>query len=333
MKSVASIPRRTAFTLVELLVVIAIIGILVALLLPAIQAAREAARRSSCLNNMRQVSLACINYESARGGFPAAVGYLGKPDPVLLGDWSYLSIVAPLLEEGNVVALAVPTAQWWHPPNEMFVLTPVPLFKCPSGPYLEFVDTDGPGGSQPGWGDQPASPLNAHYKAVLGANDQKYCTQILGGAKPSSPYRMLRKKLPSGADAPLCEGITPGGIADNGAMRYQAINKLRTITDGTSKTFLVGERSHSDPDTYNRPWSVGGASGWLYQALNLAYPINTIEDGGILILPNNRGFGSLHPGGCHFAMADASARFFSENIELNILFAFASRDAEEVVQE
>lgn len=323
--------RYRAFTLVELLVVIAIIGVLVALLLPAIQAAREAARRSSCINNLRQVSLAVLNFESAQSAFPPAVGYLGRPDPDVLPDWSYLAVVAPFMEQGNVTALAVPTANWWNPPNERFVLTPVNSVKCPSGNELEFVDTDGPGGTQPGWGDKAESPLNTHYKAVLGADDQKYCTQILGGGIPSSPYSMVHLKLPSGAPGPMCEAPTPGHIADNGAMAYRYNNKLKTITDGTSTTFLVGERSQTDPDFYNRPWSVGGASSWLYQAKNLTYPINTVEATGTLV--NDQSFGSRHPGGCHFSMSDASARFFSENIELTMLFAFASRNAEEVIKE
>lgn len=327
--------RQAGFTLVELLVVIAIIGILVALLLPAVQAAREAARRMSCSNNIRQVSLACLNYESARVAFPPGVGYLGQPDPDILADWSHLAIVAPYMELGNALVLANRTVNWWkNPENRQFVLTPVSQYKCPSRTPNEFVDADGPGGNQPGYGDQPDSLLNGHYKAVLGANDQKYCFQFSGGADPSSPYEMVRHKFPNGSPAPACVAPSSGSgpIADNGVLRYRTSTEAREVTDGTSNTFLLGERAFDDPDSYHRPWAVGSSAGWLYQAKNITYPINSSEsDVEGAFFTNNRGYGSEHPGGCHFSMADGSAQFFSENIGLELLFALASRNAGEII--
>ncbi len=95
---------RKGFTLVELLVVIAIIGILVALLLPAVQAAREAARRSACSNNLRQVALGFLNYESARKAFPPAIIYRPNTTPAYLSKWSAMARLLPYLEEANFEA-------------------------------------------------------------------------------------------------------------------------------------------------------------------------------------------------------------------------------------
>ncbi len=290
---------RRGFTLVELLVVIAIIGILVALLLPAIQAAREAARRTTCLNQIRQLSLACLNYESAQGHFPPGCGELiGQPDGISK-DWSYLAIVAPYIELSNVLAQADPKANWYDPTNKEVVLTPVPEFRCPSRSTLERVNAHGPGGVTRGWGIFEESNLNAHYHGVTGANDRLYCKQILGGATPSSPYKMLRKKLPTGADAPICEAITPGGIAINGVLLYQDTVKISQITDGTSKTYLLGEQAFRNLPCDHRPWATGGAYGWLHAIDNLAHPISSFAEYLGYEHPghtyNDDVFGSEHP--------------------------------------
>jgi prepilin-type N-terminal cleavage/methylation domain-containing protein/prepilin-type processing-associated H-X9-DG protein len=137
-----TMPRRVAFTLVELLVVIAIIGLLVGLLLPAVQAARESGRRTSCINNLRQLGLAAQNFHSARGAFPVgseAQAYPGHPThPWTFYRWSALAHLTPYLEESNAynaLNLDVPMYDVTYVvgnENQKGVALVVPLFLCPS---------------------------------------------------------------------------------------------------------------------------------------------------------------------------------------------------------
>ncbi|MDR1958305.1 MAG: DUF1559 domain-containing protein, partial [Planctomycetaceae bacterium] len=138
--------KQQAFTLVELLVVIAIIGILIALLLPAVQAAREAARRMQCSNNMKQIALAAHNHESAKKVFPAAFTgeihskYAGYPIPPYYYSWSALAELSPFLEQTNIyntMDLSEPMYELAPPygitsPNRQAVGTLVGTFLCPS---------------------------------------------------------------------------------------------------------------------------------------------------------------------------------------------------------
>ena len=135
-------PRRYAFTLVELLVVIAIIGVLVALLLPAVQAAREAARRMQCGNNLRQIGLALHNHESSLGRLPSGYDYLVTPGYPSIGQhfyrWSAHAMLSPYLEQSNIynkLKLDIPlhmTGTPTHPDNAPLVKLTVPTFLCPS---------------------------------------------------------------------------------------------------------------------------------------------------------------------------------------------------------
>jgi prepilin-type processing-associated H-X9-DG protein len=115
-------------------------------------------------------------------------------------------------------------------------------------------------------------------------------------------------------------------------VRYVNPVRFKDITDGTTKTFLLGESAHGllVPGTERKkyPWWVGAHNNWHYSSRNVTYPINTSLDG---MKHNDFGFGSSHPGGCHFAMADGSAHFIVENIPLRLLFALASRQANDLV--
>src|SRR5262245_53437000 len=129
MNSSRIVRRLRGFTLVELLVVIAIIGILVALLLPAIQAAREAARRSQCENNLKQLGLAFLNYEQTKREFPLAYT---KPVAPAHGTNNWAPFVLSHLEEGNLVAGYDLNEDWWREPNRAIVQTHLPVLLCPS---------------------------------------------------------------------------------------------------------------------------------------------------------------------------------------------------------
>src|SRR5271163_4532768 len=150
--------RRTAFTLIELLVVIAIIGVLIALLLPAVQAAREAARRRQCTNNLKQLGIALHNYEGSYGGFPpGCITGLWPTDPTVPAAfyrWGVLAFLTPFLEQTNVFnALNFSFPVYLHtstfpgtgiaPANTTAVGTIVGLFLCPSDRMQKIATTDG----------------------------------------------------------------------------------------------------------------------------------------------------------------------------------------------
>src|SRR3954454_1243670 len=118
---------QRAFTLVELLVVIAIIGVLVALLLPAIQAAREAARGAQCQNNLKQIGLAFLNFEQANKRLPLAF-----TNPNVSGQNNWAPFVLPHLEEGNLLAGYNTKIDWWRSPNKEIVIEQLAMLQCPS---------------------------------------------------------------------------------------------------------------------------------------------------------------------------------------------------------
>ncbi len=128
---------RQAFTLVELLVVIAIIGVLIALLLPAVQAAREAARRSSCANNLKQLGLALQNYHDARKIFPPGAlwnsGSANMPQTTLGPNW--IIMIMPFMEEKNTLTLYNTKAYITDGSNYVFRSTVIPALLCPSDSY------------------------------------------------------------------------------------------------------------------------------------------------------------------------------------------------------
>jgi len=321
------VKRRTAslhgFTLVELLVVIAIIGVLIALLLPAVQAAREAARRTSCLNNMKENVLGVLNYADAKKRFPSSAS---SGDEEGWGA-SYVFHILPFIEEQNTYDLFDKTIYISDGPNDRGWARTLPIVRCPSQdedddiyvvsvttlPSITTVDNS--------W--------RSHYLAVMGAKDG--CPQ-----PANSFYTMV-------TDPPLCASSVSaaGGSASNGIMYPESRTGFKDVIDGTSNTLLVGEVSWNSGLT--RVWSSGslahpGASltaghKWsCYGGRNVAVPINTQSSNRDLGGPaNDTSFGSNHTGGAIFGLTDGSSRFISENIELRVLKALASRNVGEVV--
>jgi prepilin-type N-terminal cleavage/methylation domain-containing protein len=130
--------KRTGFTLIELLVVIAIIAVLIALLLPAVQSAREAARRISCTNNLKQMGLGLHNYESTNGCFPmcTVLQYpsLTATKPSFQSSWSVMARIAPFMEMGPLYNAINFSLTYSDPPNTTVSNTPIGFFFCPSDP-------------------------------------------------------------------------------------------------------------------------------------------------------------------------------------------------------
>lgn len=293
-RSSAASPSR-GFTLVELLVVIAIIGILVALLLPAVQAAREAARRTSCLNKEKNIALAIHNFADANRRFP----------PAVTGEFSYLLVVLPYMEDEAAKNLVDQSHSWDDNENDVASKTPITFLRCPSQFAEEWTNMD----SHAVTGYKMNSSAT-HYVAIAGAKS---------GCSPAD----------SGRYAISCGGSN-GGKASSGIMYQDSTTKFREVTDGTSKTFLIGENSWDHLS--QRAWIVGRAGSAFYSCRNLLHPLNSFSlphkkdtSGTAICLINDVSFGSKHPGGCHFAFGDGSARFVAENADMTVLWAFATR--------
>jgi prepilin-type N-terminal cleavage/methylation domain-containing protein/prepilin-type processing-associated H-X9-DG protein len=315
-----AIPPR-GFTLVELLVVIAIIGVLVALLLPAIQAAREAARRTQCLNQIRQISIASQNFADVKKHFPSAADQFG---------YSHLAQILPYHEQLALNSLLNFNPDFqavdapWDNENDPNIreayFTPIPMYKCPSSPELEETQLRASGNS-----DLEESPLRGHYGAVMG------CKFNCSGASQNDPICPVN---PVG-------GCTTGGVATNGVMYVFSKTGFKDVTDGTSNTLLVGEVAGDIGPS--RTWMAGVADPkdggyWVYSGKNVFWPINfathtrATNEPALRIRLNDRSFGSYHPGGAHFAFADGSGRLLNDELDEQVYLALASRNGGEVVQ-
>jgi prepilin-type N-terminal cleavage/methylation domain-containing protein/prepilin-type processing-associated H-X9-DG protein len=315
-------PRRSAFTLVELLVVIAIIGILVALLLPAIQAARESARRTQCKNEIRQVGLAILHYELAKKHFPSSVG----PGP-----YGYIANILGYFEEQNLGDLIDFSVRWSDPKNDKMRDAALPFLRCPSQEPLEPTQI-----YDVGLGNTYQildSPLRAHFYAVNGAKLDSTCPGL-------TPFEMT-------ACGP--QYSSRGGHATNGIIYPLSAVRQKQITDGTSKTFLVGECSW-DFGGEIAPWYAGslfwggeydppdkiafnmtkfGDGFWVENQAQIRYAIQEASYSSTMTTTvakrSDLSFGSKHPGGCHFVMADGSAQFLNKDTDIAILRLFACR--------
>ena len=333
--------NRQGFTLVELLVVIAIIGVLVALLLPAVQAAREAARRTTCKSNVRQLALGCFNYESAKKQFPPASSRLGS-NVALRSDWSWLAVTLPYFEQATLFSQIDQSANWFsnNPNNERPVTTTLPIARCPSRGELEPVNLFGPGGTSGGFGERADSDLRSHYVGVLGANTRldtaTPALQDFCATTPRSGAYTMETEPTTGEFAspnpPCINDGACGRVANNGIIvrsRYKVA--MKDVTDGTSNTIMIGESAFGerDNDANVRPWIVGSVGNCLYTVRNVAYQINQGAKPGPL--RNDVGYGSEHSNGTHFAFADGSVRFLTDNIELRTMFALASRAGDETL--
>jgi prepilin-type N-terminal cleavage/methylation domain-containing protein/prepilin-type processing-associated H-X9-DG protein len=306
-----AIRRIAGFTLVELLVVIAIIGILVALLLPAVQAAREAARRTQCKSNIKNIALALLNYHDTRKSFPPGVVQANPAPPSVadteLGNWSWSALILPNLEESAVynqinVSKTDLAKSMDTPANLSAMQVPVSVFRCPSDP----------------------SPA---------LNDSRPITSATGVASPLATSNYVGVN----SSSELRRDPGPPGTFANGIFVINKGTRLKEVTDGTSHTAMVGERAWeskvpitvaADPDdggiVRSRAGVVFGVRGVRHKsAQGLAdgmgcgkYQMNfSSATGSIPDSKARQAFSSPHTGGAHFALADGSVQFVSDTIE------------------
>ncbi len=306
--------RRTlhGFTLVELLVVIAIIGILIALLLPAVQAARETARRLQCSNKLKQIGLAALNYESAYRTFPIDMSHFNEGGAQLNGA-SWLVRILPFLEQAPLwEALDLDGAAQegkgiFNDANHSIIRQTPDIYLCPSDAIAEPVKTNV-------WRAVPSGlPLGVtSYAGVLGPHDAGN-SSIFGGE-------------------PDCHNYTSYGTRECSGMfwRHSFLRPvtIASITDGTSKTLMAGEVR---PDLNDfMVWPIGnGVMAFTNSPINYRAP----EPVDPWDWRQQSGFRSAHPGGAGFVFADGHVSFLSEAIATDIYRGLSTRAGGEPVEE
>ncbi|MEM7453704.1 MAG: DUF1559 domain-containing protein [Planctomycetota bacterium] len=310
--------KRTSrgFTLVELLVVIAIIGILIGMLLPAVQQVREAARKTTCLNNQRQIGLAMLNYESAFGELPIGLentGDAGSSNP-LAGQWSWMTYILPQVEQTNLydilnprggVSLAMrldPGDANYDPQVEVAISNPIGVFLCAS---------------------DAADKLNNFRNSAA-----------FGGAMPNANFGVASANYVGANNVGYCDAFTQGNTALTGQpggafCAVEEIGMRSMQQDGTSNTILIAERVYDATKKNNsNPQALDPAGSTMIvgtRGLGTGDPADHFgaQDsmfsawGGINVIFTDRkrqGVSSFHAGGLVVCFADGSGHFIRDTI-------------------
>ena len=325
--------RRPGMTLVELLVVIFIIGLLVALLLPAVQAARESGRRASCHNNLKQIGLGLLQYELDRKHFPPGHTQsrsnilpddFGQPDPPREAPMYYVSWlgrILPYVEQGSLWQHVRPDqSAWAHPqgrlPDGTFINgARIALYRCPSGSSMESINIPA-GAAGPG---EPA--FECALTEYFGVNG----TDQFQGPEPTR-----------------FDSRRAGMLYVNSQVR------MAQVTDGTTNTLFVGERPPAY-EGYLGWWFAGAGPYPWFGAGDVVLGSNeVIPDANLACSPggptswfrDGKGeaddvrawhFWSMHPGGANFVFVDGSVRLISYNVDQTVFTALATRAGGETI--
>jgi len=291
--------RRPAFTLIELLVVLAIIGILLALLLPAVQMARESARKTQCQNNLRQIGLALHNYHDSHTCYPA--GWIGVDvssgtlNQAGLNGWAWGSKLLPQLDQGPLYNQIKFGLAMTDPGNAEIRLHPLPVFRCPS-------DTAGP-------------------RWTIKTDDGTVLTDL-------STANYVGSFGTESIDA--CETLAPGRPCLGDGVFYQnSAIRNANIVDGLSATAFVGERKSLDADEWYSTWT-----GYVPRAEEAAVRFLGTADHP----PNHAAkhfddFSSHHSGGAFLLLGDGGVRFVNTNIDIEIFHALGTRDNKDSIKD
>ncbi len=301
------------FTLIELLVVIAIIAVLIGLLLPAVQAAREAARRAQCINNLKQLGLAAHNYADVNLCYPSGTYFMY---PQVCSRWkqgpSFLISLLPFIESINGFNAYNANVHTYQPDNSTVMGLGLSTLWCPSDPEV----------MQPVLADIPRNYLGG-------------CSGMPGGQTVTPAWKLQHTSY-GGSSGPI--PITPSGptgvdpnyqaeIAQAlGVICFGSTTSIASVTDGTSNTLLFGERNYSKvtPLANKGPWLLYFSGANSDSLCTSMFPINSWKKGPYLANDigvggggnaSTAGAGSNHPGGANFTFADGSVKFLKETIQ------------------
>ncbi|QDT66788.1 DUF1559 domain-containing protein [Calycomorphotria hydatis] len=332
--------RSRGFTIIELLVVIAIIAILVALLLPAVQKTREAARQSQCRNNLKQIAIALHNYHDSYRTFAPGVVVqypeftTSDPDSICsslsgggtnsairqCGGWSWGGFILPYMEQAaifetldmNSESPQVTTMRIRSEPDILELYQkPIESYRCPSDAapqvhdnIFRLIRTSGNGGLR-------YTRMNNTNEATAITDSNNFFPAISNyvGNNSSADLRPKQVRTDTNPGASGCSGEPQCGLTDfDGIFGVSSRTRIRDITDGTSNTILIGERSKTIGEA-----AIGIFSGWTG---TLAYESMVVAYNGINPATNGLGaLSSLHAGGAQVVMCDGSVHFLSENID------------------
>ena len=329
--------NRKAFTLIELLVVIAIIAILISLLVPAVQKVREAAARTQCTNNLKQMGLGLHNYHGANKIFPAGLKILPNlVDPTHEGAATAFVYLLPYLEQGSLFQGYKDTLHWYDPVNQPFVVSSVPVFMCPSNPNPKPLDLTI-------YGQGAALPTTA------GSTDYALCRGANGTLHPNwtlipAAYRGVFNIETSGLGYPKA-GIRMGDILDgtsetlamgeavSGSNKFLVRNPKTLAVQPAATTLIQGWGTANVGPTaggYANTW-YGSVFAVTAQSQTLASPepmnnnpatptacapeaTGNNSSGALASMDFISGFRSNHTGGCNFLFCDGTVRFLTQDI-------------------
>jgi len=308
---------RNAFTLVELLVVIAIIGVLIALLLPAVQAARESARRSQCSNHLRQIAVACLNFENSRKGLP--------PHRIADNWGTWAAIILPYCEQSSVIAQ-------WDLRKRYFQQSPqalrqnLPFYFCPTrrSPPSTF-STDRRSANVP----FPLTPGGLSDYAAASGNVYTNRNGAIVECIRNTPPTILLNEATGATETDTGARSTPQTIV----VAWQPRVRMSDIRDGTGNTVLVGEKHiraanptgrNEDRSVFNGDLEMGPVSRLGGVAVNANGKMNLASMRPLAKHANDgfqpqQVFGSYHPSICQFAFVDGSVRPVRTDVDILIL--------------
>jgi prepilin-type N-terminal cleavage/methylation domain-containing protein len=294
------------FTLVELLVVIAIIGVLVALLLPAVQSAREAARRMRCSNNLKQIAVGAQNFHDAKSAFPSGSRLTTPPD-MYFSNWAIN--ILPFIEQQNLFSKYDDTVVNVHANNKLVRETFIDTYTCPSEVKPKQIltpESAGPNGNAP--------YMQGSYRGMSGVSATGF--DQWAGFPSEVTVNMSRGPGLRG----MFHNDWPGGPTQP--------ERVATITDGTSNTLFVGERSTRTRQVRGTFWAnsfnLYALSGAYAQSATLLPDYDACGRIASDIAQCKYGWGSFHTQTLHFAFGDGSVRIIRNNIDMQVFTYMAT---------